>query len=101
MSLRSTDMAKCLFKKSKCSLWNIECGNMSTLVSLPLSIPLGAVSLSGASVSGMATTLTKKYQKKLAKVMKLTDVVTSVLAVFETSISKALNDHKFDEREST
>ena len=43
--------------------------------------------------------LTKKYQKKLPKVTKLTDIVTSALTVFKTSVSKALNDHKIDERE--
>ena len=34
---------------------------LSTLISLPLSIPLGTVSLAGASVSGLTTLLTKKY----------------------------------------
>ena len=36
---------------------------LSTFIGLPVSIPLGAVSLAGASVSGMAMVLTKKYQK--------------------------------------
>ena len=35
---------------------------LSTLISLPVSIPLGAISLAGVSVSGMAIALTKKYQ---------------------------------------
>ena len=38
---------------------------LSMFISLPVSIPLGVVSLAGASVSGVATALTKKYQKKL------------------------------------
>ena len=59
-----------------------------------MSIPLG-----GVSVSSIATALTKKYQKKLVKVTKLTDIVTSALAVFETSVSKALRDGKIDEWE--
>ena len=71
----------------------------SMLIDLPVSIPFSAISLAGASVSGMAMALTKKYQKKLAKVTKLVDIVTSELAVFEQSISKALNDHKIDEWE--
>ena len=62
-----------------------------------MSIPLGEVPLIGVSVSGIATALTKKYQKKLGKVMKLIDIVTSALAVFETSVSKALKDGKIDE----
>ena len=58
----------------------------SMFIGLPVTIPLGAVSLAEASVSGLAMALTKKYQKKLVKVMKLADMVTLVLAVFETSI---------------
>ena len=47
----------------------------------------------------MATALTKKYQKKLSKVKKLTDVITSAIAVFERCISKALKNGKIDEKE--
>ena len=64
-----------------------------------MSIPLGSVSLAGASISGVATVLTKKYQRKLAKVTKLTDMVTSALAVFEARVSKVLNDGRVDEQE--
>ena len=35
---------------------------LSMFIGFPVSIPLGAVSLAEASVSGMATVLTKKYQ---------------------------------------
>ena len=73
---------------------------LSTFISFPVSIPLGAFSLAGASVSGVATVLTSKYQKKLAKVTKLVDIVTSAISVFETSLSKALNNGEIDERES-
>ena len=45
----------------------------STLMGLPVSIPLGAVSLAGVSFSGVAMTLTKKS----AKFMKLADILTS------------------------
>ena len=68
-------------------------------INLPVSITLDAVSLAGASVSGMVMVLTKKYQKKLVKVMKLVDIVTSALAVFETSISKVLNNDRVDKQE--
>ena len=64
-----------------------------------VNIPLGAISLAGASVSSVATALTKKYQKKLAKFAKLANIITSVLAVFGTSISKALNGGKIDKWE--
>ena len=69
---------------------------LSTFIGLPVSIPLGAISLAGRSVSGVTTALTKKYQKKLTKVTKLTDIVTSAIAVFETCLSKALRNGKID-----
>ena len=72
---------------------------LSTFIGLPVSIPLAAVSLTGAGIGGITTALTKKYQRKLSKVTKLTDIVTSALAVFETSVSKALNDGRIDEQE--
>ena len=72
---------------------------LSTFISLPVSIPLGAVSLAGASLSCVTTALTKKYQKRLSKVMKLTDIITSATAVFETGGSIALSNGKTDEEE--
>ena len=69
---------------------------LSTFIGLPVSIPLGAVSLAGVSVSGVTTALTKKYQKKLSKIMKLTDI-TPAIAVFEMCLSKALRNGKIDE----
>ena len=36
----------------------------STFISLPVSIPLGAASLTGAIASGIISVLTKKYQKE-------------------------------------
>ena len=72
---------------------------LSTFIALPVSIPWGGVSLAGASISGVATAFTKQYQKKLAKVTKSVDIVTSALSVFEATIPKALKDGKIDERE--
>ena len=71
----------------------------STFISLPVSIPLGAASLTGAITGGIISALTKKYQKKLMKVTKLTDIIMPALAVFETSIPKALKNGKIDEEE--
>ena len=45
----------------------------TTFIGLPVSIPLGAASLTGAIASGIISVLTKKYQKKLKKVTKLID----------------------------
>ena len=56
---------------------------------------MGATSLAGVSLSGVTNVLTKKYQKKLSKVTKL----TSAIAIFEMSVSKALNNGNIDEEE--
>ena len=72
---------------------------LSTFISLPVSIPLGVVSLAGVSISGVTTVLTKKYQKKLSKVTKLTDIIMPAIAVFEMCLSKALRNGKIDEEE--
>ena len=71
----------------------------STFICLPVSIPLGAASLTGVIASGIISALTKKYQKKLTKVMKLTDIIMPASAVFEKSISKVLKNGKIDEEE--
>ena len=63
---------------------------LSTSIGLPVSIPLGAVSLAGVSVSGVTAALSKKYQRKLLQVTKLTDVAMSALAISERVVSKAL-----------
>ena len=55
--------------------------------------------MAGASVSGVTTALTSKYQKKLVKVTKLVNIVTSAIAVFETSVSKGLDNGEIDEQE--
>ena len=71
----------------------------ATFVRLPASISLGAASLTGAIASGIISTLTKKYQKKLKKVTKLIDIVTPALVVFERVISGALKNGVIDEEE--
>ena len=60
---------------------------------------LGAAPLTGAIASGMISTLTKKYQKKLKKVTKLIDIVTPALVVFERVIFGAMKDGVIDEEE--
>ena len=71
----------------------------ATFVGLPVSVALGAASLTGAIASGIISTLTKKYQKKLKKVTKLIDIVTPALVVFERVISGALRNGVIDEEE--
>ena len=71
----------------------------ATFVGLPVSISLGAASLTGAIASGIISTLTNKYQKKLKKVIRLIDIVTPALVVSERVISGALKNGVIDEEE--
>ena len=71
----------------------------ATFVGLPVSVELGAASLTGAIASGIISMLTKKYQKKLKKVTELIDIVTPALVVFERVISGALKNGVIDEEE--
>ena len=71
----------------------------SIFIGLPVSVALGAASLTGEIASGIISTLTKKYQKKLKKVTKLIDIVTPALVVFERVISVALKNGVIDEEE--
>ena len=62
---------------------------------------LGAASLTGAIASGIISTLTKKYQKKLKKVTCLIDIVTGAIGrwCIERIISGALKNGVIDEEE--
>ena len=71
----------------------------ATFVGLPVSVVLGAASLTGAIASGIISTLIKKYQKKLKKVTKLIDIITPALVVFERVASCALKNGVIDEKE--
>ena len=71
----------------------------ATFVGLPVSMALGSASLTGAIASGIISTLTKEYQKKLKKVTRLIDIVTPALVVFERVISGALKNGIINEEE--
>ena len=71
----------------------------ATFVGLPVSVVLGAASLTGVTASGIISMLTKKYQKKLKKVTHLTDIVMRATVIFERVISDALKDGIIDEEE--
>ena len=64
-----------------------------------MSAALGAAAMTGAISSGIISVLTKKYQKKLKKVMHLIDIVTPALLVFERVVSGALKNGVIDEEE--
>ena len=71
----------------------------ATFIGLPVNIPLGAASLTGAIAGGIISALTKKYQQKLKKVTKLIDIIMPALVVFERVVSKSLNNVKINEEE--
>ena len=71
----------------------------ATFIGLPVSLMLGAASMTGAIAIGIISVLVKKYQKKLKKVTKLIDIVTPALVVFERVISGALKNGVIDKEE--
>ena len=71
----------------------------ATFVGLPVSMVLGGGPLTGAIASGIISTLTKKYQKKLKKVTCLIDIIMRATVVFDRVISVALKDGVIDEEE--
>ena len=71
----------------------------ATFIGLPVSIPLGATSLTGVIARGIISALTKKYQQKLKKVTCLIDIVTPALVIFEMVVSGALKNGVIDEEE--
>ena len=71
----------------------------ATFIGLPVSILLGAASLTGVIASGIISALTKTYQKKLKKVTKLIDIITWAAVVFERVVSGALKNGIIDEEE--
>ena len=71
----------------------------ATFIGLPVSISLGAASLTVVIASGIISALTKKYQKKLKKVTKLIDMLTPALVIIERIVSGALKNGVIDEEE--
>ena len=71
----------------------------ATFIRLPVSVALGAASMTGVIASGIISTLTKKYQQKLKKVTCLIDIVTPALVVLERVISGALKNGVINEEE--
>ena len=71
----------------------------ATFIGLPVSVALGAASLTGVIASRIISMLTKKYQKKLKKVTHLIDIVMWATVIFDRVISVALKDGIIDEEE--
>ena len=70
-----------------------------TFIRIPVSISLCVASMTGVIASGIISTLTKKYQKKLKKVTRLTDIIMWATVIFDRVISVALKDGIIDEEE--
>ena len=54
----------------------------ATFIGLPVSVALGAASLTEVTASEIISTLTKKYQKKLKKVTRLIDIIMRATVIF-------------------
>ena len=97
--IRLTGVAKCLFMWSKCSHWNIECGDLEYVHCFTHKHLIGCSTFSWREHQWTCYSAHHQYQKKLTKVTKMTEIITSAIAVFESSLSKALNNGGIDERE--
>ena len=63
-----------------------------TIVGIPLSVSLGAVSTASTCIGAVLLLTSKKYKKKLLKCYELLDKITSSLATFEVLISLSIDD---------
>ena len=63
-----------------------------TVVGIPISVSLGAVSTVSTFVGACLLLTSKKYKRKLLKCYDLLDKITSSLATYETLISLSIDD---------
>ena len=63
-----------------------------TVVGIPISVSLGAVSTVLTCVGACLLLTSKKYKKKLLKCYELLDKITTSLATYETLISLSIDD---------
>ena len=63
-----------------------------TVVGIPITVSLGAVSTASTCVGACLLLTSKKYKKKLLKCYELLDRITSSLATYETLISLSIDD---------
>ena len=63
-----------------------------TVVGIPLSVSLGAVSTASTCIGAVLLLTSKKYKKKLIKCYELLDKITTSLATFEVLISLSIDD---------
>ena len=63
-----------------------------TVVGIPVSVSLGAVSTASTCIGAVLLLTSKKYKKKLLKCYELLDKITTSLATYETLISLSIDD---------
>ena len=63
-----------------------------TVVGIPKSVSLGAVSTASTCIGACLLLTSKKYKKKLLKCYELLDKITTSLATYETLISLSIDD---------
>ena len=63
-----------------------------TVVGIPISVSLGAVSTVSTCIGAVLLLTSKKYKKKLLKSYELLDKITTSLATFEVLISLSIDD---------
>ena len=67
-------------------------GTAVTVIGIPISVSLGAVSTASTCIGAVLLLTSKKYKKKLLKSYELLDKITTSLATFETLISLSIDD---------
>ena len=70
-----------------------------TFIGIPVSAALGAASMTKGIAGEIISVLTKTYQQKHKKVMKLINIITPALVVFERVVSGTLMNGVIDEEE--
>ena len=63
-----------------------------TVVGIPISVSLGAVSTASTCIGAVLLLTSKKYKRKLLRCYELLDKITTSLATFEVLISLSIDD---------
>ena len=63
-----------------------------TVLGIPISVSLGAVSTASTCIGAVLLLTSKKYKKKLLKCYELLDKIATSLATYETLISLSIDD---------
>ena len=92
-------MVECFLECHNFGLWNIECCYTEYCHWSFCEYSIGCSILNWSGYWWYHYGSNQEIPEEIVKVTKLIDIITSALAVFETSASKALNDGRINERE--